>query len=180
MKPLVCCRGIVALAPVAAACVPQVAMAQELINRRDQAQEAFLATPQGIYRHYCAHCHGDDAEGDGRLWATELSPSPADLTALKAAKQYVIAVIRDGSAAHGKSNLCPAWGRTISPENVARLAQYIVSLGGETSQPRSSPAAGAEPVREPFAWLLGAVLLAEILVLWRLLRHKKEGSKLVP
>jgi mono/diheme cytochrome c family protein len=175
---------------------PQVANGQEVIKRREQARGMFLATPQGIYAHYCAHCHGDDAEGGGRLWPTELSPGPADLTALNASEDDLIAVIRDGLAAHGKSNLCPPWGRTISSANIKRLARYILSLGGKKptdSNPSVSSVLTATPgaVREPFPWLLSIVLLAEIGLLGWILRAKalsgqrsavtpKEGEPLDP
>lgn len=178
MKPLVGSKAMKVWGLVMALGLPQAALAQELINRREQARPAFLATPSGIYGHYCAHCHGDDAKGGGRLWATELQPSPPDLTALAADKEYLLAVIRDGSGAQGKSNLCPPWGRTISPANQERLAQYIVSLISEASPPQ--PAIPTKPVTEPFPWLLLAVLLGEMVFLWRMLRPKKEVSNVVP
>lgn len=152
----------------------------ELIDRRDQARGAFLATPQGVYQHYCAHCHGDDATGGGRLWATELSPSPADLTALKADKQYVLAVIRDGSTAHGKSKLCPPWRQTISPADAERLAQYIISLGGKTPPLPSQPPTLPETAGEPFPWFLVAALIGEIVLLWQMQRRRKEVTNRVP
>lgn len=167
---------ITELALVAGACLPRVALAQDLIHRRDQARSAFLSSPQGIYRHFCAHCHGEEGKGDGRFWASELSPPPADLT-VQSDKQYVIAVIRGGSVAHGRSNLCPPWDRTISSANVERLAQYVVSLGGKTSLPPSGPVA---PHLEPFPWLLVAVLVSQVLALWRMLRRKKAVSNVVP
>ncbi len=89
-------------------------------------------------------------------------------------------MIRDGSAAQGKSNLCPPWGRTISPANVERLAQYIVSLDSQASQTAAPPAASLETVREPFPWLLLAALLGEIVFLWRMLRREKEIPNVVP
>lgn len=152
-------------------CLVPVAKAQELINRRDQVRGAFLATPSGIYGHYCAHCHGDNAKGGGRLWATELSPSPPDLTTLETDKENLLAIIRNGSGAQGKSNLCPPWGRTISPANVERLAQYILSLRSETSAPE--PAIPVEPVREAFPWLLVTIALGEAAFLWHMLRGKR-------
>ncbi|MFQ5722871.1 MAG: c-type cytochrome [Terriglobia bacterium] len=163
-----------ALGPALA--LAQPAPGQELINRRQQARGAFLATPQGLYRHYCAPCHGENADGEGSFWAIELEPRPADLTALAADKEYVLEVIRDGSVGHGKSNLCPPWGRTISPANQERLAQYVASLSHETSA--SVPQ--AEPVTEPFPWLLVVLLLGEIVILWRLFRARKEASNAVP
>lgn len=169
-------RAICSLALVLAAGAAKIALCQELIDRREQARGAFLATPDGIYRHYCAHCHGDDGTGSGRLWTTELSPSPADLTALKQPKEYLVAVIRDGTAAHGKSNLCPPWSRTITADNVERLAQFILSLRSEPSQPASKPVTASAPARETFPWLLGAALVGEILLLWRMLQFRKTGA----
>lgn len=157
----------------------QVALDEELINRRRQARQAFLATPQSLYRHYCAHCHGEDAMGGGRLWAMDLPASPPDLTVLKADKNYVMAVIRGGSAAQGKSNLCPAWERTISPVNQERLAQYVVSLSQQPSLPPTAPATPG-PVREVFPWFLLAVLLGELLLLGKLLFRRKGVPNVVP
>ncbi len=169
----------------------QDAPGQEIINRREQARRMLLATPRSIYGHYCAHCHGDDGTGGGRLWPTELSVKPADLTALGAGEDYLIEAIREGSAVHGKSNLCPPWGRTIAPMDVQRLARYIAALGGESSSEPQAPAPGLSapsafggppeglpaPVNEPFPWLLGAVLLAEVVVVGWMLRTKAQSAR---
>lgn len=149
--------------------------AQEFIDRQAEARGMFLATPQGIYGHYCAHCHGDEAKGDGRLWSSELSPTPTDLTALEASERDLAAMIRDGSAALGKSNLCPPWGRTLSPPDIERLAQYLVSLAGKTPAP-PAPAARREPEREPFPWILTTALLGETVLLWRLIQRWRKTS----
>ncbi len=165
--------------------VPHAMAAEELINRRDQARKAFLATPEGLYTHYCEPCHGEDATGVGRLWVSELPAEPADLTTLGADKEYVIAVIRDGSAVHGKSNLCPPWQRTISAATMERLAQYVVSLesqtsDSETSESATQAAASPEPVREPIPWILLVLLVGEIALLWAMLRQRKETSNAIP
>ncbi len=156
-------------AAVLAMIAPSASLGQEdlTIDRRQQARDAFLATPQGVYEHYCAHCHGDDGTGGGRLWASELSPPPADLTALGEDRDYVIEAIRDGSAVHGKSNLCPPWGSTISATNIERLAQHVVSLGGERASEMD-----VQPVSASFPWLLLLIVLAEIALLWWMLRKE--------
>ncbi|MFQ5742463.1 MAG: c-type cytochrome [Acidobacteriota bacterium] len=150
------------------------------IDRRHQATGAFLATAEEIYRHYCSHCHGEDATGGGRLWASELSPEPPDLTTLEADEAYLVAAIRDGSATHGKSNLCPPWGRTISPPDVQRLARYLLELGGQSSPVRDQTAAASDLQRQPFPWLLMLVVFGEIAILWRMLYRQKEGSNAIP
>ncbi len=173
-----------AFALVMVAFIAQTGRGQEIINRQEQARGMVLTTPQSIYRHYCAHCHGENARGGGRLWASELSPTPANLTTLGVSEDYLIAAIRDGSTAHGKSNLCPPWGRTISPANIERLARYVASLGAETSMspPARAEALGSlsDPVREPFPWLLGLFIPAEVGVLWVMLQRRKGGASRVP
>lgn len=164
------------LAVVISAGSPQAARGEEPINRREQARQAFLATPQGLYQHYCAHCHGEDGKGGGRLWASDLPASPTDLTALGRDQEYVAALIRDGSAAQGKSNLCPPWGRTISPANVERLAQYIRSL----HPPASQPATPSALRRERFPWALVMAVLGEIFLLGALLRRREGVSHVIP
>lgn len=175
-------RGAFALVTVAF--ISQTGRGQEIINRQEQARRMVLTTPQSIYRHYCAHCHGEDAMGGGRLWASELSPTPANLTTLGVSEDYLITAIRDGSASHDKSNLCPPWGRTISPANIERLARYVVSLGDKTSlsPPARAEAGGSlsEPVREPFPWVLGVFILAEVGVLGVMFQLRKGGASRVP
>ena len=150
---------------------------EAFINRRDEARSAFLVSPQGIYGQYCSHCHGEQGRGDGRLWVTELSPKPADLTSLKADKAYVMDAIRNGSAAHDKSNLCPPQGRTISAENIDRLAEYILSLDSQNEPATLTVAAAWEGEGSP--WLLCVVLLAEVALLaWmcRSARRRPAGA----
>lgn len=159
--------------------VAKSAGSQEFINRREEARMAIVATPQSLYAHYCAHCHGDDATGSGRLWASDLSPQPADLTAMAADRDYLIAAIRDGSAAHGKSNLCPPWGRTITPADIERLAHYIASLGSQSAQARTEPAGTPNPVREPIPWLLAGLVLAEFVLLREILRRRRVASNVL-
>ncbi|MEK7685042.1 MAG: cytochrome c [Verrucomicrobiota bacterium] len=145
-----------------------------LIPRGEQARQDFLASPKGIYLHYCAHCHGDDGKGEGRLWSTELSPKPADLTVLRADKGTLLKGIRDGPPAVAKPNLCPPWGRTIPPDKIERLAQYLLSLAGQSQTPSVRPAASAGVVAQPVPWLLLVLIPAECALLgWMLFKRPK-------
>ena len=169
---------------VAVLFVAQPGRAQELINRREQHRKMELLTPQMIYTHYCAHCHGEDGTGGGRLWPSELSPKPADLRALGVNEDYLIAAIREGSGVHGKSNRCPPWGRTISPADVQRLARYVLALANGNltglDMPDSLPSMdGLEPVTDPFPWVVCLFIVAEMGLLVLMFRHRKGGVDLV-
>lgn len=177
MRRAALARSLLACAAVAALLGPPAAAQEQLVNRRDEARRAFLATPEGIYRHYCAHCHGDEGRGNGRLWATELTPKPADLTVLDVDKDYLVEAIRDGAAVHGKSNLCPPWGRTISPANIERLAQAVLAFRERPKTEQTGSGSHPRP-RESGPLFLVLLLGSEALVLWRMLarRPAKVGS----
>lgn len=150
----------------------QVPGQADFIDRRSQARSAFLTAPRETYRHYCAHCHGEDARGNGRLWASGMQVEPPDLTQLGQDQDYLVTAITEGSSSHGKSNLCPAWGETISAINVQRLAQYILAQGTPADDTQTV-AASALPAGESFPWLLSAVLVIQLGLLLRMLAKRR-------
>ena len=151
------------------------------IPRREQARGAFLATPEGVYRHYCAHCHGQEGKGNGRLWVTGLTPPPSDLTATRMDTATLSRFVAEGSAAFGRSNLCPPWGRTIPATERERLALYVVALGEHAAPPRQGPSPVEGPSHEgPIPWKLGAILVVEGGVLAWLLRRRRRREEVAP
>ncbi|MBI2899734.1 MAG: cytochrome c [Planctomycetes bacterium] len=153
---------------------------REIVNRRAEARGAYLANPESLYRHYCSHCHGDDATGSGRLWATELPVKPADLTRSRLDAQALERFILEGSAASGKSNLCPPWKRTLAAPDAKRLARHLVALRGEAAVSPTAPSAPPAENRRPFPWAISAVILAEIALLAWMLRRREEPPDVVP
>lgn len=160
------------------------------INRRLQARRSVMQTPSGVYGHYCEHCHGSDGSGNGRLWASELTPAPADLRSFDGDEAQLVAAIRDGSAARGRSSLCPPWGYTLSPSDITRLARHIRTLGagitptaGPSDAPRQaeSSEAGADASESPpgSGPLLATVVLELVAIAW-LYRTWKDGGRGVP
>ena len=93
-----------------------------------------FAIEQGArsFNHYCAPCHGESGHGDGRFFASSLEPAPPDFTSPEFRSTYTDGRLRDaigrGSAALGKSDLCPAWGTTFSNNTVNYLIAYIRQL----------------------------------------------------
>lgn len=129
------------------------------IDRRVEARDAFRARPEGLYRHYCAHCHGDDARGSGRLWSADLSPAPPDLAATGLDAAALAAHIRGGSAARGRSPLCPPWEGNLSALEIDRLSRHLDGLGGRSGAPAAE--SSAVMVDESFPWWPLAVVLIE-------------------
>lgn len=98
-----------------------------------QAKEEGLTrvqtTGRRVFAHYCATCHGDTGQGDGQN-AFTLDPKPPNFQeSLKARpSSYSRQVIEGGTAAVGRSPLCPPRGRTLSDRDVDALVAYLEVL----------------------------------------------------
>ena len=93
----------------------------------------------GMFRAYCAPCHGVTAKGDGPA-AAALIPNPADLTEFAKRRKGTFSV-RDFEeklqgagmvSAHGNSAM-PVWGPVFrqlgsEPLRIANLRKYVESL----------------------------------------------------
>jgi len=162
------------LGVMAAALLSEAAVcSQDLINRRDQFRGAFKASPARLYAHYCAHCHGDDAKGSGRLWVTELSPKPSDLTASSLDGEAMVGFITNGSAASGRSSFCPPWGRTLSEADIRRLTWHLQSLGSKEIAPVAAKGTPSNWAGQPFPWVLLGLLVLEVAALLMMLVVKR-------
>ena len=81
-----------------------------------------------LFKRYCAGCHGED----GRGGAQTFSPHVPNLTA----KDYIeflpdgflFTVITEGGAAAGKSGMMPAWGGTLSEQDIKDVIMFIRTL----------------------------------------------------
>lgn len=164
--------GAMAVGLLATTAEPLLAQEREFVDRRRQAQVVPLQTPRGLFLAYCAPCHGEDATGRGRFWVSDLTPAPADLTTLVADQAYLLETIRDGSQSHGKSNLCPPWGLTLSDADVQRLALYVLALD-QTSVAAATVEVAPIPREQPVPWRLLLILLTEGVIVWFLLRRRR-------
>lgn len=125
---------------------------QTLFEAEAEAEKSFLFSLRGTYKHYCAPCHGETGEGDGIYYSTDLSPMPRNLTdeghMSTRSETELFKWIKDGSAASGKSNLCPPWGSTLSEETIRNLVSYVRGLSFRSSQFGEKPAADAEEISQ--------------------------------
>jgi len=80
-----------------------------------------------IFRHYCAHCHGETGAGDGQN-AFGLVVAPRILRGVEMDDRSdgeLHRVITDGGAAHGFANLMPPWGQVLDSHRIEDLVGLI-------------------------------------------------------
>lgn len=101
---------------------------------RQEAQEEGLTRLETdgkrLFAHYCSTCHGESGAGDGQN-AYNLDPPPPDFheSLRDHPPSYWRQIVEGGSAAVGRSPLCPPWGRTIASGDVDALMSYLEVLG---------------------------------------------------
>ena len=86
-----------------------------------------------IYRLYCSQCHGTRGNGEGiNQTAGGLTVSPRDHTYAKDMSKLTDEELRlaiaEGGDAVQKSDLMPAWGKTLSAEEIDDLVRYLRML----------------------------------------------------
>ena len=84
---------------------------------------------QGLYKEYCAQCHGFTGKGDGPA-ASGLEPKPAihaNIPFEKLPIEYVYNIVNHGGAAMGKSPNMPYWNLTIGQQGVADVIAYLTA-----------------------------------------------------
>ncbi|MCF6157913.1 MAG: hypothetical protein E3K32_04930 [wastewater metagenome] len=114
------------------------ASANSLEVAPDPRDQAFLLTPGKTFDYYCSPCHGKQGEGNGTFYTIDLKPKPRDLTDTeymsKLTDDQLIQSISRGTAAVGKSNLCPPWGGTFSEKKIKELVQFIRGLSEQEAE----------------------------------------------
>jgi len=101
---------------------------------RDALQEAFredglTATEAQGHRLFvarCATCHGAEGHGDGQN-AYNLSPPPPDFgeSLARVAPEDRRRIVAGGTAAVGRSPLCPPNGRALRPDEVDAVLAWL-------------------------------------------------------
>jgi mono/diheme cytochrome c family protein len=93
---------------------------------KDDALSAQQARGHRVFLQRCATCHGPQGRGDGQN-AYNLDPPPPDfqesLAKLPATDRRE--VIEGGTAALGRSPLCPPWGRSLGPDDVDAVLAWL-------------------------------------------------------
>ncbi len=92
-----------------------------------------------LFLHFCSPCHGENADGSGRYFPTQIDPQPPDLTnpdyVLKTREEEVFGVIKRGSQEIGKSNYSPPYGKVLQDEEIRNIIDYLYSLKKNDKDP---------------------------------------------
>ena len=102
---------------------------------RDDALSAREARGHRIFLQRCATCHGPQGRGDGQN-AYNLDPPPPDFqeSLPKLSPNDRRKVLEGGTAALGRSPLCPAWGRSLGPDDVDAVLAWL-DVAARTAPP---------------------------------------------
>ena len=109
---------------------------------RRQAQEEGLDRQQTLGKRlfgtYCTACHGEKGEGDGQN-AYNLDPVPPNFkdTLQSHPPSYWRQIIEGGTAALGRSPLCPPWGLELTNRQIDAIVSYMKVL--------AEPPSGSKP-----------------------------------
>ena len=104
---------------------------QDVFHRQAQEEGLSRAQTEGkrLFAHYCATCHGEVGRGDGQN-SYNLDPPPPDFQESLSGhpSSYWREIIEGGTAAVGRSALCPPWGRTLTEGEIDALVSFLVRL----------------------------------------------------
>ena len=84
-----------------------------------------------LFTELCSVCHGVGGKGDGPS-AQGLEPKPADFTNCKAmtkdSDDVLFKIIKGGGQSAGRSTVMPAWGDSLSDQQIRELVKFIRGL----------------------------------------------------
>lgn len=93
---------------------------------------AIAADGEGVYKFYCAQCHGLTGKGDGPNVNKDFPVSPRNFTSAAEMNKLSDAdlknVILDGGPAASKSPMMPPWAKTLTEAEVDSMIKHLRQL----------------------------------------------------
>ena len=113
-------------------------MAEEIEEIKEEAKEIVVAQAPATkgdpakgkekFELICASCHGPGGKGDGPA-AAALDPKPRDLSdpayVSTLTDEHIFKTVKEGGASVGKSPLMPAWGGTLTDDDIWNVLAYV-------------------------------------------------------
>ncbi|MBI4413971.1 MAG: c-type cytochrome, partial [candidate division NC10 bacterium] len=121
-----------------------------------EASGAGAKRAEGLFRQYCAVCHGAAGKGDGPNAPYLDETQPRDLTdrgyMARLSDDHLFRVIAEGGRAVDRSPFMPPFGKTLFRKQLGSLVSYVRRLSAEPPPPAGAAggieAAGARLVAE--------------------------------
>ena len=102
--------------------------AKEIVVAQAPTTKGDPAKGKEKFELICASCHGPGGKGDGPA-AAALDPKPRDLSdpayVSTLTDEHIFKTVKEGGASVGKSPLMPAWGGTLTDDNIWNVIAYV-------------------------------------------------------
>jgi mono/diheme cytochrome c family protein/predicted small secreted protein len=108
---------------------PKATPGQEASKEKTVAEaKGDPAKGKTVFMDKCSPCHGPEGKGDGPAGAA-FNPKPRNLTDASYMStlnnEHLFKVISEGGASVGRSPLMPAWGGTLSKDDIWNVIAHI-------------------------------------------------------
>ena len=90
--------------------------------------EITLSTGHKVYTTRCVLCHGEDADGKGRMARVIKTPPPANLVLSRLDDEHLEKIVRLGGEGVSRSPQMPPWEDELSTEELKSVLAYIKSI----------------------------------------------------
>jgi len=104
------------------------ALAVLLLAAPAMARDPDPANGEKLFKRYCAGCHGADGRGGGDTFMPHIENLTKAGYIEFLPDDYLIGVITEGGPSVGKSSYMPAWGGTISADDILDIVAHIRTL----------------------------------------------------
>jgi mono/diheme cytochrome c family protein len=78
-----------------------------------------------MYQRYCSGCHGADGRGGGKNFMPHVGALTRKGYTEQLEDSYLQAIVAEGGVAYGKSAYMPAFGTTLSSQDIADVIAYV-------------------------------------------------------
>ena len=80
-----------------------------------------------VYGKFCAKCHGQDGNGQGKD-AWKYSPPPTNFKIALAPRGYMEKIVKMGGKALGRSDDMPDWGTDLNDQQIQEVVDFLMSV----------------------------------------------------
>ncbi|PKG37443.1 c-type cytochrome [Psychromonas sp. Urea-02u-13] len=102
--------------------------ALQYIDAIEPSSHEGIGEGKDLFQTRCVLCHGNNADGNGRMAKIINSPAPADLRNLQRDDSYLLKIISLGGESMGRSAQMPPWGEELSQYQINSIILYLRSL----------------------------------------------------